>query len=85
MIATLATYYIICAARTYDARRMPEYLFFAGPPSGAMAGRRVVARRGKMASLFFFVNTYARIGDRAAPALDYESSCCFLGLLLLIR
>ena len=76
----------LCAALgEFHCWRLPEYYYFAGPPSGAMAGRRVVARRGKMASLFFFVNIYARIGDRATPAVDYESACCFLGLLLLIR
>ena len=74
-ISLLATLFI--KWRTYDARRMPEYYYFAGLPSGAMAGRRVVARRGKMACLCFFVNIYARIGDRATPAMDYESSCCF--------
>ena len=44
---------------------------------GAMAGRRVVARRGKMARLLFFVNIYARIGDRRTLAVDDESSCLF--------
>ena len=32
-----------------------------------------------------FVYIYARIGDRATPAADFESSCCFLCLLLVIR
>ena len=36
-------------------------------------------------SICFFVNIYARIGDRATSAVDYESSWCFFGLLLLIR